>query len=576
MSVYDLPTQVTPIFNPLFWEVSDVSLTRQEADDLYLSIFGGQTVPQVESFASGIETNIVEPFGSANTVLNFTTTGNTNFGGNVNIPSGSFYKINNVNLIPSVSGQSGKYLGTDGSQTLWQTVDALPSQTGQSGRYLTTDGSSASWGTVSQISASGSAGYIQYKGSDGNLAGSDNLFWDAQNGRLGIGRSDPEESIHTQGTIKAGEAVIGEGVLSNAGMACYGDKFYTTENLQCESSSINSLLVNKTDNTTTIWHLKNNKPSIPAQAILYKDAQNNITGDSTFTWTPDDELLYVEGAIRAVSTVISGNFIREGGIGTFDLASLGSDALVSKSNLLEGLGTKQETLTTSSDITINSMNSNTAFLLNDAATPNDCVLFKNSSDQVVGQSNFTYSSNNLTVNEITVGRLNANSIVLSGSPQSGTASTGSGIFLATTNANTGFLNGGTTSTNYTSTFTIINWQSVSASTISGLTNNSSTGIIKLPIGGLYSVNVVIRWTNYGGGFRISWIYNSQYPTIRFSEQWANAQNSTSQAIHQNLSTVIDLRSATTSPDLQVLCAQTSGTANVVVTNNSHIYIVRLS
>jgi hypothetical protein len=140
MSVYDLPTQVTPIFNPLFWEVSDVSLTRQEADDLYLSIFGGQTVPQVESFASGIETNTVEPFGSANTVLNFTTTGNTNFGGNVNIPSGSFYKINNVNLIPSVSGQSGKYLGTDGSQTLWQTVDALPSQTGQSGRYLTTDG----------------------------------------------------------------------------------------------------------------------------------------------------------------------------------------------------------------------------------------------------------------------------------------------------------------------------------------------------------------------------------------------------------------------------------------------------
>jgi hypothetical protein len=30
----------------------------------------------------------------------------------------------------------------------WASVDALPSQTGNSGKYLTTDGSSASWGTV--------------------------------------------------------------------------------------------------------------------------------------------------------------------------------------------------------------------------------------------------------------------------------------------------------------------------------------------------------------------------------------------------------------------------------------------
>jgi hypothetical protein len=477
--------------------------------------------------------------------------------------------------IPNSTKANILYYDSSTKEISFGVFNALPSQSGNSGRFLSTNGSSASWQSVPTTSASGSSGYIQFN-SNGSFGGSDNLFWDATNSRLGILKTDPQESIDTNGSIRAGEGVFCVGLSSTGGIGCYGDKFYTTENLQCESNSINSLLVNKTDNTTTIWHLKNNKPSIPAQAILYKDAQNNITGDSTFTWTPDDELLYVEGAIRAVSSVISGNFIREGGIGTFDLSSLVSDALITKSNLLEGLGSKQDTLTASSDITVNSINSNTAFLLNDAATPNDCVLFKNSSDQVVGQSNFTYSSNNLTVNEITVGRLNANSIVLSGSPQSGTASTGSGIFLATTNANTGFLNGGTTSTNYTSTFTIINWQSVSASTISGLTNNSSTGIIKLPVGGLYSVNAVIRFTNYGGGFRISWIYNSQYPTIRFSEQWANAQNSTSQAIHQNLSTVIDLRSATTSPDLQILCAQTSGTANVVVTANSHIYIVRLS
>lgn len=54
----------------------------------------------------------------------------------------------NVDALPSQSGQSGKYLTTNGTSTSWGTIDALPSQSGQSGKYLTTDGSSASWATV--------------------------------------------------------------------------------------------------------------------------------------------------------------------------------------------------------------------------------------------------------------------------------------------------------------------------------------------------------------------------------------------------------------------------------------------
>jgi len=46
---------------------------------------------------------------------------------------------------PTQTGNSGKYLTTDGSATSWATVDALPAQTGNSGKYLTTDGSTASW-----------------------------------------------------------------------------------------------------------------------------------------------------------------------------------------------------------------------------------------------------------------------------------------------------------------------------------------------------------------------------------------------------------------------------------------------
>jgi hypothetical protein len=50
--------------------------------------------------------------------------------------------------VPSLTGNSGKYLTTNGTATSWGTVDALPSQTSNSGKYLTTNGTSASWAAV--------------------------------------------------------------------------------------------------------------------------------------------------------------------------------------------------------------------------------------------------------------------------------------------------------------------------------------------------------------------------------------------------------------------------------------------
>jgi hypothetical protein len=51
-------------------------------------------------------------------------------------------------VVPSQSGNSGKYLTTNGTVSSWGAVDALPSQSGNSGKYLTTNGSAASWGTI--------------------------------------------------------------------------------------------------------------------------------------------------------------------------------------------------------------------------------------------------------------------------------------------------------------------------------------------------------------------------------------------------------------------------------------------
>ena len=58
-------------------------------------------------------------------------------------------KINGVSVaLPAQSGNSGKFLTTNGTAVSWATVDALPSQTYQSGKFLTTNGTSASWADI--------------------------------------------------------------------------------------------------------------------------------------------------------------------------------------------------------------------------------------------------------------------------------------------------------------------------------------------------------------------------------------------------------------------------------------------
>ena len=53
-----------------------------------------------------------------------------------------------IDGLPDQTGQSGKYLTTNGTTASWATVDALPSQTSQSGKFLTTNGTTASWANI--------------------------------------------------------------------------------------------------------------------------------------------------------------------------------------------------------------------------------------------------------------------------------------------------------------------------------------------------------------------------------------------------------------------------------------------
>ena len=71
-------------------------------------------------------------------------------GGNtlVSVDSSDVWNMSDSTFLPSQSGNSGKFLTTNGTVASWATVDALPSQSGNSGKFLTTNGTTASWATV--------------------------------------------------------------------------------------------------------------------------------------------------------------------------------------------------------------------------------------------------------------------------------------------------------------------------------------------------------------------------------------------------------------------------------------------
>jgi hypothetical protein len=83
--------------------------------------------------------------------LNQDTTGNAGTVTNGVYTTGSYANpawitsLDDGKVLPSMSGNSGKFLTTNGTDSSWAEVDALPDQTGNSGKYLTTDGTDSSW-----------------------------------------------------------------------------------------------------------------------------------------------------------------------------------------------------------------------------------------------------------------------------------------------------------------------------------------------------------------------------------------------------------------------------------------------
>jgi multidrug efflux pump subunit AcrA (membrane-fusion protein) len=97
---------------------------------------GDQTLAGTKTFSSTIVGSVS---GNAGTVTNGVVTT-----GSYANPSW-LTSLDDGKVLPAMTGNSGKFLTTNGTDSSWSNVDALPSQAGNAGRYLTTNGTIASW-----------------------------------------------------------------------------------------------------------------------------------------------------------------------------------------------------------------------------------------------------------------------------------------------------------------------------------------------------------------------------------------------------------------------------------------------
>jgi hypothetical protein len=113
--------------------------TDKAEDSTVVKLTGDQTIGGTKTFSNTITGSIS---GNAGTATNGVVTT-----GSYANPSW-ITSLDDGKVLPSMSGNTGKFLTTDGTDSSWAAVDALPSQTGNAGEYLTTDGTNASWAAL--------------------------------------------------------------------------------------------------------------------------------------------------------------------------------------------------------------------------------------------------------------------------------------------------------------------------------------------------------------------------------------------------------------------------------------------
>ena len=226
------------------------------------------------------------------------------------------------NLIPSQSGNSGKFLTTNGSATSWATVDALPSQTSQSGKFLTTNGTTASWANIPTEIPSQSGNSGKFLTTDGSAVSwatiPAEVFW-ATYGTTTF--SDIMTAINANKFVCAVDSGVGVSVV-------YTYRSHTSSSVTfCNVSGSSTTLVIVDDTDT--WETVDN-PFVPSQtgnSGKFLTTDGSATSWATIT-IPTVDQTYSASSTNAQSGVaIAGaGFLKNTATGTNSLTLLGTAA----------------------------------------------------------------------------------------------------------------------------------------------------------------------------------------------------------------------------------------------------------
>jgi hypothetical protein len=300
--------------------------------------------------------------------------------------------------------------------------------------YFNTVTKALSYGTLSNITASGATGYIQYRSSNGNLDSSANLFWDISNNRLGINKSNPQSTLDIQGRILVQDSTLNistDGTVNQLRLQATGDDALAIKMIQ-ENSNVCILSnqgINILDSTedNTLMSITTDASYIPkiyltgggvaSNSILVKQSDNEIKGFDGFTYDELNELLSVSGQMVLTGSVMASSFSvnsRLNVINDFNIISI--DAVVTR-EYIDYLRSSYSS----------SFSTENLSLTNDTNTPNNCILYKNSSDQIVGSSALTFQNSVMYVPSLNSnGTIVCSGITITGS-STGSTSVGNGL-----------------------------------------------------------------------------------------------------------------------------------------------------
>ena len=176
-------------------------------------------------------------------------------------------------VLPPQTGQTGKYLGTDGSTASWDEIiipPALPIQSGQSGKYLSTDGTNPYWLSIPTWMANpmSTAGDIIIGGTAGAA------------GRLGIGTAGQVLTVIDGNTLGWTTQIPNMSGMNGRVLSTNGTSATWTQFTGLPSfSGLDSGKMLTNNGTVASWVTVSLPPTISGQAGKYL-----YTDGSSMTW----------------------------------------------------------------------------------------------------------------------------------------------------------------------------------------------------------------------------------------------------------------------------------------------------